>query len=46
MVPALQLLVGVCRSGCFVLALLERAHDQKAVGIDIDVTVFPKLHVC
>lgn len=43
MIPALQLFVGICRSRWVVMALLERAHDQKAVGIDVDVAVFPEL---
>lgn len=46
MVSALQLLVSVRRSGRLVVALLERAHDQEAIGIDIDVTMFPELLIC
>lgn len=43
MVSALQLLVGVCRSCWLVVTLLERTHDQEAVGVDVDVAMFPKL---
>lgn len=45
-VSALQLLFGVCRSWRLMVALLERTHDQEAVGIDADVAMFPKLLSC